>query len=1214
MRRQSLAISIVVFVVLSTFGSACFSFHATAHPVLDGGRSDEIGGDVETPSRANGTKNALEDSGFLHSENAPIVRYHPMNRGEMERMRSAVGIRQPGVNYNPIVNGHGTGLAPPTEEQWNEKVGNTRIVDDIVSAPSLPPAVDLSTDQCFPAVGDQMQQGSCAAWAAAYYTYGYLEAKDNGWTDAHAGNTAHLMSPAWVYNRANGGYDSGSWMSEDFQVSIDWGTATLATQPYNDQDLVNWGGAAAFREAPYHRASAYTEYSFSSDSTGGDQAVTLVKSKVAAGTPVTFALNSIIFSQGFDGDYVIAAAEIDWTGFDHAQTVVGYNDGIVDHGEVGAFRIVNSWGSGWGESGYYWLTFEAFKKINSRTGLFLTEVTDIADYEPSMVAVWHFNNAPSRDGGIEIGIGAHTSPAKSKLPYYASDSDHTFPTFMCLDISEFTATYMNGTEDFFLDVGTSSQSGTISSFRIERYEDGYVPGMATQVSSQSADVPVGTPDYVSNALYYYSPIPINEAVDDPVHDYSTGGFAGWVGVDHQYYDGNDALQSGDVGDGGSTQFSTNMTGPITVSFYWKVSSQAGLDRVRFCLDGTEVVSISGEADWHEITQGISVGIHTLTWEYVKNSATSQGEDCGWLDKITMTVLNDSEAPTTAAALSGTLGSGDWYKSSVTVRLSASDGNGSGIKSTSYQIDGGSWKEYSAPFSVSNDGQHHIEYFSVDNFNNTENTKSESFKIDSSAPSTESGLSGTAGANGWYVSVVEVSLTASDTVSGVQYTRFRTDGGTWHDYSTPIFVSGDGRHKIDYYSGDMAGNTGVTESLEVDIDSLKSGTISTLQGSLGQNGWYVSAVDVTLNASDATSGVQMVRYRIDGGTWCTYSSALGIATGGQHVVEYYSVDAAGNAEDAKSVNVWVDLVGPITDIELSGSTGSAGWYKSSVAVNIFAADEDSGINRTVYRVDGGAWEYFTEPFTVRGEGEHSVEYYSLDDAGNLELVKTTTVGIDTIAPTGAVSLSGTEGLNGWYVSEVTVNLSASDDDGSGVSGTMYKIDGSQWIGYECQFEISETGTHELSFYSIDIGGNSQIPVVMTVKIDKDPPELIIDSDAGKLSATSHDVPIVWSSSDTVSSLDSIQIKIDDGDFVVYPGSQTNITLRNLPDGQHTFKIRAVDVAGNTVEQTMTIDVNTNPFDPEGPMGPWLLIGIVALLLVILIAVVVYVASGGRKGRQ
>jgi len=58
----------------------------------------------------------------------------------------------------------------------------------------------------------------------------------------------------------------------------------------------------------------------------------------------------------------------------HCMTIVGYNDdiwidvnknGIVDPGEQGAFLIANSWGTGWGNKGFVWISYDAFLSVSA---------------------------------------------------------------------------------------------------------------------------------------------------------------------------------------------------------------------------------------------------------------------------------------------------------------------------------------------------------------------------------------------------------------------------------------------------------------------------------------------------------------------------------------------------------------------------------------------------------------------------------------------------------------------------------------------------------------------------------------------------------------------------------------------------------------------------------------------------------------------------------
>jgi hypothetical protein len=141
------------------------------------------------------------------------------------------------------------------------------------------------------------------------------------------------------------------------------------------------------------------------------------------------------------------------------------------------------------------------------------------------------------------------------------------------------------------------------------------------------------------------PIPTNtpptlaEALDTPGWTWTTGGNPpAWVGQTDTTHDGLDAARSGAIGDNQATWAETTVSGPGTLSFWWKVSSETNHDFLRFAVDGLEQASISGDADWVQANSALAAGSHTLRWTYTKDPSMSVGEDAGWVDQVSYTPL------------------------------------------------------------------------------------------------------------------------------------------------------------------------------------------------------------------------------------------------------------------------------------------------------------------------------------------------------------------------------------------------------------------------------------------------------------------------------------------------------------------------------------------------------------------------------------------------
>ncbi len=77
--------------------------------------------------------------------------------------------------------------------------------------------------------------------------------------------------------------------------------------------------------------------------------------------------------------------------------------------------------------------------------------------------------------------------------------------------------------------------------------------------------------------------------------------------------------------------------------------------------------------------------------------------------------------------------------------------------------------------------------------------------------------------------------------------------------------------------------------------------------------------------------------------------------------------------------------PVTTAALTPPINAAGEHPDPTAVTLSAAAAPGfSIAATYYRVDGGAQQTYTGPFTVSGGGAHSLEFWSVDDFGVFEI--------------------------------------------------------------------------------------------------------------------------------------------------------------------------------------------------------------------------------------
>ena len=205
---------------------------------------------------------------------------------------------------------------------------------------SLPRSIDLSGN--FPVPGSQGMQSSCVGWAVAYLK-SYQERLEERWDFTR--NTQ--FSPAWIYNQINDGRDEGSHPLRAMELIQSKGAATLATMPYDPNDHLTQPDDRAIEEALSFLGGTIERV----DSVNQYKAALAHRVPFVLGIPVYPSFNGL---RGANAAYNDLSGT--WQG-GHAVVVVGYDD----YRFGGAFKVLNSWGSGWGDRGFFWIPYDTFR-------------------------------------------------------------------------------------------------------------------------------------------------------------------------------------------------------------------------------------------------------------------------------------------------------------------------------------------------------------------------------------------------------------------------------------------------------------------------------------------------------------------------------------------------------------------------------------------------------------------------------------------------------------------------------------------------------------------------------------------------------------------------------------------------------------------------------------------------------------------------------------
>ena len=436
----------------------------------------------------------------------------------------------------------------------------------------------------------------------------------------------------------------------------------------------------------------------------------------------------------------------------------------------------------------------------------------------------------------------------------------------------------------------------------------------------------------------------------------------------------------------------------------------------------------------------------------------------------------------------------------------------------------------------------------------------------------------------------VPYTASDNAGGTGVKNvqlwYRVGGsGSYTQYGTvytssPISFTASSNGFYEFYTiaTDNANNV---ENAPSSADA--STTVDTTKpvSSVGSLSTYVNSLtfNVPYTASDTGgSGVQYVElyYRVGGsGSYSKYgttftSSPISFTASSNGFYEFYTraTDNAGNVEDAPGsadASTTVDTVSPTGSIIING--GATYTTSTSVSLGLTYADAN-GVSEVRYRNVDDSWTIWMAPSATKAwdltssDGTKTVEYEVKDNAG-LTTVFSDDIILDTVAPTGSISInSGAV----WTISTgVTLTLTYADIGGSGVDQVQYSNDGVTYSGWESaagtrSWTLASGDGSKTVYYQVrDVAGNIAT-FSDDISLDTVAPVTTLTIGTPKSGSNPTYVSLTTqftlSASDDTSGVDYTEYKFSGGSWTTYTGAFTAPGL-----GSYILYYRSADKAGN-----------------------------------------------------
>ena len=299
--------------------------------------------------------------------------------------------------------------------------GRTHTDSELNNAQILGGALPLSSvSLATPTPMNQGNEGSCAACATAYGARSIEYYYKTG--ASSYSNSVNVFSPEYVYDYVKfSDCGTGTSWQMCLDLMVNKGVCLWNTLPYSDTN-----GCAVTVASPFDAAASSYKIGAYAKIMAIDRAA--IKTQLANNHPVMASITA-------DNNFIAATSGFIWSAANHgagalphAICFVGYDD------SKNAYKVMNSWGTGWCESGFGWIDYN-FYESGAINGYYVYVITD---------AIPVSNTAPIANAGFDVTIPSTSSATLDGTS--SSDPDGYIASYAWTQVSGAnTATITNAT-------------------------------------------------------------------------------------------------------------------------------------------------------------------------------------------------------------------------------------------------------------------------------------------------------------------------------------------------------------------------------------------------------------------------------------------------------------------------------------------------------------------------------------------------------------------------------------------------------------------------------------------------------------------------------------------------------------------------------------------------------------------------------------------------